>query len=565
MNATATKRAGHPIPDAALDDRLAFVGTAGSGKTYNAGTAVERLLTSGARVVIPDPLGVWHGLRLNSDGKTPAFPVVIFGGAHADLPLTEHAGALIGETVATMAESCIVDLSTLGTKASERRFMLAFLTALYRKTPGDPLHVVFDEADMWAPQMLSDKEGDAAKLLGIMETIVRRGRIKGFIPWLITQRPAVLSKNVLSQVDGLIAMKLTASQDRGALGDWIEGQADRAEGKRILGEMPTLQRGQGVVWIPGRNILTTAMFPRKATFDSSRTPERGETKRSLKLKPLDLDALKGKLEKVQEEIKASDPKALRAQIVELERKLRASEAREPAAPAIAADAIRTAAFEEGRAAERDVSFHEGFAACLDQIKSALGAVELPKRIEAPKRAASIAPMKRPALPPPPAATRTVAAPEGVTGPQMRILEALAFWKGLGFDRPTRAQVGAAASYSPGSGNFGNLLGQLNAAGLVTYPGTGLVSITDAGSALATNVDPRSARDRIGGILTGPQMKLLDALPQDGSPISREDLGEATGYSHTSGNFGNLLGQLRTLSLITYPQTGQVAVETWVWS
>jgi hypothetical protein len=31
-----------PIPDAALDDRLGFVGTAGSGKTYNAGTGVER-------------------------------------------------------------------------------------------------------------------------------------------------------------------------------------------------------------------------------------------------------------------------------------------------------------------------------------------------------------------------------------------------------------------------------------------------------------------------------------------------------------------------------------------
>lgn len=60
MNATAKARADkHPIPSAALDDRLAFVGTAGSGKTYNAGTAVERLLTSGARVVIPDPLGVW--------------------------------------------------------------------------------------------------------------------------------------------------------------------------------------------------------------------------------------------------------------------------------------------------------------------------------------------------------------------------------------------------------------------------------------------------------------------------------------------------------------------------
>jgi ABC-type microcin C transport system duplicated ATPase subunit YejF len=39
MNATWA----YPIPDPALDDRLAFIGTSGSGKTYNAGSAVEKL------------------------------------------------------------------------------------------------------------------------------------------------------------------------------------------------------------------------------------------------------------------------------------------------------------------------------------------------------------------------------------------------------------------------------------------------------------------------------------------------------------------------------------------
>jgi hypothetical protein len=36
--------------------------------------------------------------------------------------------------------------------------MLAFLTALYKHATGEPVHVVFDEADMWAPQKLLDKE-----------------------------------------------------------------------------------------------------------------------------------------------------------------------------------------------------------------------------------------------------------------------------------------------------------------------------------------------------------------------------------------------------------------------
>jgi hypothetical protein len=344
----------NPIPLAALDDRLGFVGTAGSGKTYGAGTAVERLLAHGSRVVIPDPLGVWWGLRLVFDGKTASpFDVVIFGGPHGDLPITEHAGALIGETVAGMKESAIVDLSALGTKAAERRFMLAFLTALYRKATKDPVHVVFDEADLWAPQQIRDRDQEPAKLLGMMETIVRRGRVAGFVPWLITQRPAVVNKDVLSQVDGLIAFKLTSSQDRKALGAWIEGQADRDEGKRILGTLPQKQVGEAVVWIPARGILADAKFPEKATYDSSRTPKRGEKRTAAELKPLDLGALKERLSTVEAETKANDPKALKAEVARLQRELAAAQKSAPGdkklSPPPAADVLKAAREDGARA------------------------------------------------------------------------------------------------------------------------------------------------------------------------------------------------------------------------
>ena len=100
--------------------------------------------------------------------------------------------------------------------------------------------------------------------------------MRGFIPWLITQRPAVVHKDVLSQADILIAMKLTSSQDRDAIGAWIEGQADRQEGKRILGDLPRLHRGEGYLWAPGHGLLERVAFPPIRTFDSSRTPKRGE-------------------------------------------------------------------------------------------------------------------------------------------------------------------------------------------------------------------------------------------------------------------------------------------------
>ena len=69
-------------------------------------------------------------------------------------------------------------------------------------------------------------------------------------------------------------MKLTSSQDREAVGRWIEGQADRAEGRRILAALPRLARGESWVWARSDGVLERVAFPRIATFDSSATPAR---------------------------------------------------------------------------------------------------------------------------------------------------------------------------------------------------------------------------------------------------------------------------------------------------
>ena len=259
------------LPLAALDDRLAIVGTSGSGKTYAAKGLAERLMDGGGRVCVVDPLGVWWGLRAAADGTSPSpYPVVVFGGRHADLALEPGMGTALGTLIGTRALACVVDVSDLGSAAARRAFMTAFTAALYEANT-EPLHLILDEADLWAPQRT---QPDGLELLGRMEEIVRRGRVRGFVPWLITQRPAVLHKDVLSQADILVSMKLTSSQDRAAVGRWIEGQADRAEGRRILGALPQLRRGEGWIWAPGDAVLAQVSFPRILTLDSSQTPKR---------------------------------------------------------------------------------------------------------------------------------------------------------------------------------------------------------------------------------------------------------------------------------------------------
>ena len=262
------------LPVSALDGRLAIVGTSGSGKTYAAKGLVERLMGQGARVCVVDPLGVWWGLRAGPEGAgVPGpYPVVVFGGRHADVALGEGMGAALGGLVGTQRLACVVDVSNLGSAAARRSFMTAFTGTLYAANT-EPLHLVLDEADLWAPQRA---QPDGYELLQRVEEIVRRGRVRGFVPWLITQRPAVLHKDVLSQADVLVSMKLTASQDREAVGRWIEGQADRAEGRRILAALPRLARGEGWVWAPSDGVLEQVVFPRIRTLDSSATPVRDE-------------------------------------------------------------------------------------------------------------------------------------------------------------------------------------------------------------------------------------------------------------------------------------------------
>ena len=262
------------LPVAALDERLAIVGTSGSGKTYAAKGLVERLLEQGARVCVVDPLGVWWGLRAGPDGGASPLPcpVVVFGGRHADVPLDEGMGGALGHLIGTHQIACVVDVSDLGSAMARRAFMTAFTEALHAANT-EPLHLVLDEADLWAPQRA---QPDGYDLLQRVEEVVRRGRVRGFVPWLITQRPAVLHKDVLSQADVLVSMKLTSSQDREAVGRWIEGQADRAEGRRILAALPRLARGEGWVWAPSDGVLEKVAFPRIRTLDSSATPVRGE-------------------------------------------------------------------------------------------------------------------------------------------------------------------------------------------------------------------------------------------------------------------------------------------------
>lgn len=560
-----------PIPDDALDDRLAFVGIAGSGKTYNAGTAIERILKMKRRVVIVDPLDVWWGLRLDRGGQTPAFDLPIFGGAHGDLPLNEHAGKIIGETVATMSQSCIVSLGSLNTKASERRFMLAFLESIYRNAIGEPFHLVFDEADLWAPQKSTEP-----MLQSKMEEIVRRGRVKGFIPWLITQRPAVLSKDVLSQADGLVAFKLTSSHDRNAIGAWVEGQADKDQWTRIWSNMPTLARGTGMVWLPARGILATETFPLKTTYDSSRTPKRGEKKTAAAPKPLDLGKLRERLAAVEETAKANDPATLKAANATLRKEVDRLNACLKQATIGSAS---TADVEKARARGQVEGFDTGYATAYKSSLAIIAKIldtakTIPNLLNDSARElleSLAAPSGKPGPRPEPvkvasatvprqivtalargAANQDAASTSGLPTPEQKIVDAIRYWNEFGIPIPNHNQVAYIAGYKPATGTWTRYLSSLRSAGMIE-PRGGLV-LTDAGFKASRRPEGETTGDALRASvlakLDGPLVRIMKPLIEvyPGN-LSHAAAAEASGYKPATGTWTRYLSSLRSLDLI----------------
>jgi len=263
----------HPIPDAALDADIAILGKKGRGKTFTAKGIVERLLQMQRRVVVLDPLSVWWGLQSGADGKSPGFPIPVFGGPHADIPLHDAAGPIIGELIVSSGISAILDMGQMR-KAEQARLVADLLDYLFTHNR-DALWLVLEEADAFAPQQ---PMGELTRVLDEVDRIARRGRTFGFRLISITQRPAKLHKDVLTQLSTLVALGVTSPRDRDAIKAWVDGNADRDQARKVYESLAALPVGQGWIWAPNHNLLKHVRFPAIHTLDTSKTPKAGETR-----------------------------------------------------------------------------------------------------------------------------------------------------------------------------------------------------------------------------------------------------------------------------------------------
>lgn len=308
-----------PIPAAALAQHAIVLGKTGAGKSSVLRLIVEQKLSKGEPVCIVDPKGDWWGIKSSADGKSAGYPLVIFGGEHADVPINAHAGAQVAELFATGNRPCLIDLG--GWMPGDRtRFFIDFASTLFRNTRG-ARWLVIDEVHNFAPQG-KVMDPDAGKMLHWANRIITEGRGKGVTLLSASQRPQKVHKDFVTSNETLIAMRVIHELDRLAMKAWIDGCGDPEKGKEVLASLANMKRGEGWVWSPEIGFgPKRIVFPMFETYDSF-APQTSEADRHPKgWAEVDLEEVKSKLAAAIEQAKADDPRELRKKIADLENEI----------------------------------------------------------------------------------------------------------------------------------------------------------------------------------------------------------------------------------------------------
>jgi hypothetical protein len=145
-----------------------------------------------------------------------------------------------------------------------------------------------------------------------------------------------------------------------------------------------------------------------------------------------------------------------------------------------------------------------------------------------------------------------------TGLWLKILGALRWLEDKGIQPAPRAAVGALAGCTPDKGHGARVIGKLRTEELVRIPQPGTLELTDEGRALAPpppNYDSLFAAWY--AITSGLQREVLTVLRgRHPEGIRREDLGRVLGgKTFDKGHGARVLGELKTMGAIHYPQPG----------
>lgn len=598
------------LPSDFVTKTAAILAQRRKGKSYTASIIAEELVASTLPFVLLDPTGAHWGLRASADALSEGLPVVILGGAKGDVPVGREDGAFVANLVVEHPGYYIVDFSLFESGRAAKQFATEFAESLYRLKlrPGKdfPLHIVVDEANRFVPQTIRNREEADQRMLGAFETLVLQGGLRGIGTTLVSQRAAIVNKNVLEQIDMLIVLRVVGPNDQDAIRDYIRAHGTLEERREMMDSLASLDIGEAWFWEPGGDppLFQRVRIRERRTFNSSATPKPGvRAVIPKRLAPVDIEALREQMAEAIERAEANDPEALRRQVAQLKRELAAAKRAGPLPKAASAAAkvetvvkevkvpwpdkalvaraeaaatrIERGAAKMSAALAGGATVAEGFAGLGADLRKLLaqGPPGLPpatapaagsspravaiggapsSRGRRPSGGASRPPRTPPA--PPPAEANDSGEPVQIKAGAIRILKTLARHYPL---QLTRTQLATLSGFriGKGSGTWDTYISALKRAGYIDTSTPGMILITEAGLAAAgvTSPEPMSTDEVLAmwmERLKAGARRMLDALveayPEEMTP---EELGERSGLTVPSGTFDTYFSTLKRNGLI----------------
>jgi hypothetical protein len=236
----------------------ALLATRGAGKSWLAAVEVEQLIEAGYPVAVLDVVGEYWSLKAK-------YPVIIFGGKHADAPLDPRIGKEIAHIILDKRLQAVIDLT--GMKRADQPFFIAdFCEELYEYglKIKVPCWLVIEEAQNFVPQV-----GNPACKKPILD-IVEMGRHAGIGYCLVSHRSATIDKTALGLCDIVIFKRLTLPHDLNVVKDFFKGKDPRFVD--IVKILPGLANEEALIYFPLR-------FPEPIKFRvaARKTPHVAET------------------------------------------------------------------------------------------------------------------------------------------------------------------------------------------------------------------------------------------------------------------------------------------------
>lgn len=584
------------FPDSIFAQHTAVLGKTGSGKTSTTKLMVEQLVPGGSRVCVLDPIkSDWWGLTSSADGTRPGLPFYILGGPRGHAPLHSGAGAAIGELVGRGdLPLSIVDMSGFR-PGGHTEFFIDFAEALFRSMKG-VLFLVMEEAHLFAPKERSGY-GEENMSVHWASRLATAARSRGVRLLASTQRTQKLHNDILGSCDTVVAHRLTAPADQKPVIDWLKGNSDKATADKVAASLASLKTGEGWLCSGEAQIFDRVKFPMITTYDNSRTPTEDDGDHQVRTAAVDQDKLLAMIGAAVKEAEDHDPKRLAAEVKELKKKL-ADALRTPLPVAADTDLVATlnerlcdTQAELARVREDYQDLVRLTCGELDAIEPSLRRIRyglsVMERRQAGDGRMPVGDRPTPAIVAGAAAVQEARAsialdrsPEGqtvclgpedgaagprrhaggVTGPQQKILDAMAWWESVGVKSPTSAQVAVVAGYSPGTGTLNTYFGSAVTAGLITRA-SGIVTLTDAGRRKANRPQRHATLQelhaRVLEILDGPGQRLIQAvIDRRGQTTPADEIARAADYSPGTGTINTYFGNLTRLGLITR-ERGQV--------